>query len=95
MIINNLSDDSFGFHAFYGYLIGEDVDYMSIEEADSEYKEASHLGYIVKPYYRVPGKFGRKDGELRIEVLKYSDLLKRARERNKVFIDMLSSVGEI
>lgn len=94
MIINNLSDPSFKFCAFYGYLIGEDVDYMSILESNPRYEEAPNLGYIFNPYEPVKGLFGKDNGELRIEVLKYSDLLKRAQDRNKAFIDLLSTVGE-
>lgn len=94
MIINNLSDPSFKFNAFYGYLIGEDVDYMSILESNPRYEEAPNLGYIFNPYEPVKGLFGKDNGELRIEVLKYSDLLKRAKDRNRAFIDLLSTVGE-
>lgn len=93
MIINNLSDESFKFRAFYGYLIGENIDYMSIVESNPRYEEAPKMGYIFNPYEPVKGLFNRDSGELRIEVLKYSDLLKRAQDRNKVFIDMLSTVG--
>ena len=95
MIINNLSDDSFNFHTFYGYLIGESVDYMSIIESNPRYESAPNLGYIFNPYDPVRGLNGRKDGELRIEVLKYSDILKRARERNRVFIEKLEGLKAV
>lgn len=35
------------------------------------------------------GKFGRLDGALYTEIIKYSDLLKRAELRNKMFIKKL------
>ena len=92
MIINNLSDESFRFKAFYGYLIGEDIDYRSIVETVPRYEEAPNLGYIFNPYEPVKGLFGRDNGELRIEVMKYSDILKRAAARNKVFIDKLDGI---
>ena len=95
MIINNLSDDSFNFHTFYGYLIGESVDYLSIIESNPRYESAPNLGYIYNPYDPVRGLNGRKDGELRIEVLKYSDVLMRARERNRVFIEKLEGLKAV
>lgn len=92
MIIHNLSDETFSFKAFYGYLIGEDIDYRAIVETVPRYEEAPNLGYILNPYEPVKGLFGRDNGELRIEVMKYSDILKRAAARNKVFIDKLDGI---
>jgi hypothetical protein len=92
MIIHNLSDESFRFKAYYGYLIGEDVDYRSIVESITRYEEAPNLGYIFNPYEPIKGLFGRANGELRIEIIKYSDILKRAAARNKVFIDKLDGI---
>ena len=89
MIIHNLSDPSFHFNTFYGYLIGENVDYDSIQESNSDFKQAANLKYIFRPNYIVPGRFGHKDADLYTEILKYSDLLKRAQDRNRVFIDRL------
>lgn len=89
MIIHNLSDPSFHFNTFYGYLIGENVDYDSIQESNSDFKQAANLKYIFRPNYIVPGRFGHKDADLYTEILKYSDLLKRAQDRNRVFIDKL------
>lgn len=89
MIIHNLSDASFQFNTFYGYLIGENIDYDSIQESNSDFKQAVNLKYIFRPNYIVPGRFGHKDADLYTEIIKYSDLLKRAQDRNKVFIDKL------
>lgn len=89
MIIHNLSDPSFHFNTFYGYLIGENVDYDSIQESNSDFKQAANLKYIFRPNYIVPGRFGHKDADLYTEILKYSDLLKRAQDRNRNFIDKL------
>lgn len=89
MIIHNLSDPSFHFNTFYGYLIGENIDYDSIQESNSDFKQAANLKYIFRPNYIVPGRFGHKDADLYTEILKYSDLLKRAQDRNRVFIDKL------
>lgn len=49
MMINNLSDDSLQIHAFYGYLIGENINYDYIQEAESAFKEAAYLKYHSVP----------------------------------------------
>lgn len=88
-LINNLSDSSFGFCKFYGYLIGENIDIEEVRDSDPYFQEAPNLGYIFKPYLPVSAKFGRKDGSLYTEVIKYSDILERAKHRNQIFIEKL------
>ncbi|MDD3138056.1 MAG: hypothetical protein PHX08_03675 [Lachnospiraceae bacterium] len=88
-LIHNLSQEKFHFDTFYGYLIGENIDIDEIRDVDSSFKTAHNLGYIFRPHYLLPGKFGRSDGDLYTEVLKYSDILKRACLRNKIYIDIL------
>ena len=88
-LINNLSDPSFGFCKYYGYLIGENIDIEEIRDSDPYFQEAPNLGYIFKPFLPVSAKFGRKDGSLYTEVIKYSDILERAKQRNRIFLDKL------
>lgn len=88
-LINNLSDSSFGFCKYYGYLIGENIDIEEIRDSDPYFQEAPNLGYIFKPFLPVSAKFGRKDGSLYTEVIKYSDILERAKHRNQIFLDKL------
>lgn len=88
-LINNLSDPSFGFCKYYGYLIGENIDIEEIRDSDPYFQEAPDLGYIFKPFLPVSAKFGRKDGSLYTEVIKYSDILERAKHRNQIFLDKL------
>lgn len=88
-LINNLSKSNFNFNTYYGYLIGENIDIDAIEDNDSDFKSAHSLKYIYRPYKRIIGKFGKKDGALYTEVIKYSTLLERAKLRNKIFIDKL------
>ena len=88
-LINNLAIDKFKFNTFYGYLIGESIDADDIIDNDSDFINASNLGYIFRPYKRIVGKFGRNDGSLYTEIIKYSTLLKRAKLRNGIFIDKL------
>lgn len=92
MMINNLSDDSLQIHAFYGYLIGENINYDYIQEAESAFKEAAYLKYLFRPNYDVPGRFGRPTGNLYTEIIKYSDILKRAKLHNKIFLDKLEKI---
>lgn len=95
MIIHNLSNPKFTFNTFYGYLIGENVDYDAIQENNVYFKQASNLGYIYRPNYPLPGKFGHIEGDLYTEVIKYSDLLKRAQDRNRIFIEILEGIESV
>lgn len=74
---------------FYGYLVGENIDYDSVQESNPYFKEAANLGFIFRPNLPVPGRFGHQEGDLYTEVIKYSELLKRAQNRNRVFIEKL------
>jgi hypothetical protein len=85
-MINNLSKEEYHFNKYYGYLIGENISFMAIEDNDSSFVDAHSLGYIFKPYYRVPGRFWRPDGSLYTEVISFSSLLKRAKELNRAFL---------
>ncbi|WP_074405801.1 hypothetical protein [Aquimarina megaterium] len=89
-LINNLSQEKYNFHTYYGYLIGENIDIDDIEDNDSDFKSAHKLNYIFRPYKRISGKFNKKDGALYTEIIKYSTLLERAMIRNKIFIEKLT-----
>lgn len=95
MVINNLSDEKFKFHAFYGYLIGETVEYDFIEENNSAFKQAPYLKFLFRPSYDLPGRFGRPSGNLYTEIIKYSDILKRAQLRNKILMEKLEEKPEV
>ncbi len=88
-LINNLCKDTFHFHTFYGYLIGENIDIDDIEDNNSDFKSAHSLNFIFRPHKRIAGKFGKNDGALYTEIIKYSTLLERAKLRNRIFIDKL------
>jgi len=88
-LINNLSKDIFNFDTYYGYLIGENIDIDDIEDNDTDFKSAHSLNFIFRPHKRIAGKFGKTDGALYTEIIKYSTLLERATLRNKIFIDKL------
>lgn len=89
-LINNLSKDEYNFTTFYGYLIGENIDVDDVIDNDSDFISAHHLKFLYRPYKRIAGKFGKGDGSLYTEVIKYSTLLERASMRNKSFIDKIT-----
>ena len=95
MVINNLSDEKFQIHAFYGYLIGEMVEYEFVEEKNSSFKQSPNLKFIFRPSYVIPGKFGKPDGDLYTEVIKYSDILNRAQLRNRILMEKLEESSTI
>ena len=64
MVINNLSNENFKIHSFYGYIIGENIEYDFIEERNSSFKQSPNLKFIFRPSYDIPGKFGREKGDL-------------------------------
>jgi len=89
-LINNLSVDTLKFNTFFGYLIGESIDVDDIIDNDSDFVNAPNLGYLFRPFKRIVGKFGKTDGSLYTEIIKYSTLLERAKLRNNIFIEKLS-----
>ena len=93
-LIHNLSQDKYHFNTYYGYLIGENIDIEDILDSIDNFVSAASLNYIFRPYVSIKGRFGRPDGALYTEIIKYSDLLERAKVRNKMFIDKLENGNE-
>lgn len=91
-LINNLSDDKFKINSFYGYLVGENIDYEAISDKNSYFIEAPNLKYIFRPDYQIKGKFDRSKGNLYTEIIKYSDILERAKNRNRIFLEKLDAI---
>lgn len=88
-LIRNLARDEFSCDKFYGYLIGENINYDSVMDAQADFEEAPTKDCLYRTNAKINGKFGRTKGYLYTEIIKYSDLLKRARRRNQVFTDLL------
>jgi hypothetical protein len=86
----NYSHEQFKFCQFYGYLIGEAIESKDVRFSDGNFIEASYFDFLFRPHSIIPGDDGRRDGSLYTEVIKYSTLLKRAKQRNKIFIDKLT-----
>ena len=67
------------------------VDYINVTfmDAQADFEEAPTKDCLYRTNAKINGKFGRTKGYLYTEIIKYSDLLKRARRRNQVFTDLL------
>lgn len=91
-LIRNYTEDKFQITTFYGYLLGESIESRDVRGAVSSFEESYQFDYLFRPSAKVVGYDGRKDGSIYTEVIKYSTLLKRAKQRNKIFIDKLDSI---
>lgn len=89
-LIRNYTDDKFQITTFYGYLLGEAIETRDVLFAESTFEESYQFDYLYRPSAKVVGFDGRANGSIYTEVIKYSTLLARARQRNKVFIDKLN-----
>lgn len=88
-IIHALSSEKYPFHSFYGYLIGENRDIYSIIDKDGDFRYSKSLGYVFRPNKRLADPLNRGEASLYTEVIRYSDLLKRAQLRNKIYTDKI------
>lgn len=95
-LILNYTAEELHLRRFYGYLIGEGIEHRDVRGHDSSYVQAAGFDYWYRPEKLVAGFDGVADGTLHSEVLRYSSLLKRAFQRNRIFIDKLiqGSSGE-
>ncbi len=90
-LIRNYTKEEFQFDTFYGYLLGEKINPLEVDSHDPDFKSSYHFDYLFRPSKTVSGKIAnRKDGSIYIEVLKYSTLYERAKNRNEVFIKKLT-----
>ena len=90
-LIRNYTFEKFQITAFYGYLIGENIEPRDVLGRVSRYEHSYHFDYLYRPSENVIGFDGRQNGSIYSEVIKFSTLLKRAQLRNKVFIDKLTA----
>lgn len=89
-LIRNYTEDKFQITTFYGYLLGESIEARDVRGAVSTFEESYQFDYLFRPSAKVVGFENRKDGSIYTEVIKYSTLLERAKQRNKIFIDKLN-----
>ena len=90
-LIRNYTEDKFQITTFYGYLLGEHIEPKDVLAAVSAYEYSYQFDYLYRPSIKVTGFDGRTNGSIYTEVIKYSTLVKRAKQRNSIFIDKLMS----
>lgn len=88
-LIRNYTDDKFQITTFYGYLIGESIEPRDVLGTVSRYEHSYQFDYLYRPAENVIGFDGRTNGSIYTEVIKYTTLLERAKQRNKIFIEKL------
>jgi hypothetical protein len=88
-LIRNFTVDEIQINTFYGYLIGESIEDTDVRGFNHRMELAQHFDYWFRPSESVPGFYGRSNGSIYLEVVKYSTLLERAKERNKIFMKKL------
>jgi hypothetical protein len=95
-LLRNFTVPEHKFTTFYGYLIGEKINGHDVRAHDADFKISYHFDYLFRPSKTIAGMFRNEgdDGNLYTEVLKYSTLLQRAKQRNQIFIDNLTSKTE-
>lgn len=86
--LRNFTSNDFIIDTFYGYLIGEALEYRDVRGADGRFKFDPKFNFMYLP--NAPVVFeddptGKQDGSLYMEVLTYSVILKRAERRNEAF----------
>lgn len=90
--LRNFTSNDFVIDTFYGYLIGEALEYRDVRGADGRFKFDPKFNFMYLP--NAPVVFeddptGKQDGSLYMEVLTYSVILERAERRNEAFTTKL------
>lgn len=89
-LIRNYTNDNVQINTFYGYLLGESIENRDVLGAVSSYEESYQFDYLFRPSTKVIGFDDRTNGSIYTEVIKYSTLLERARQRNDIFMKKLN-----
>ena len=91
-LLRNFSIPELKLTTFYGYLIGEKIEPNEVRAFDADFKNAYNFDYLFRPSKTIAGMFSNegKDGSLYTEVIRYSTLLERAKNRNNIFIKKLT-----
>lgn len=90
-LIREFADNDFLIDEFYCYLIGQDFSYDDVKRAEKDFKYDFSKTYMI--YESDSGVYGgekRGDAKCRFIICRYSDLLERAKSRNKIFTDKVS-----
>jgi hypothetical protein len=70
-------------------LIGESIEDRDVRGRVGRFQYSHSFGYWYRPSEDVMGYDGNINGSIYTEVIKYSKLIERAIQRNKIFIDKL------
>lgn len=87
-LLRNFTNDEFVIDTFYGYLIGEAFEPRDVRAADSRFKYDPKFNFMYLPSTSVAFEddpTGKQDGSLYMEIIAYSEILKRAEKRNEAF----------
>ena len=87
--IAEFTKDEFQMHSFYGYLIGQSIEPRDVLSSDADYTADPHFNFLFRPSKKVYAGPTRSSGSIHMEVISYSELLKRAQKRNEIFIKKL------
>lgn len=90
-MLRNYTRDDVELMQFYGYLIGENINYRDVRRADSDFMPNATGDSLFRARKPVAGEDDRlhKDGTLYTEVIKYSGILERAQLRTRIFMQKL------
>ena len=91
-LLHNYTIDELKLNTFYGYLIGESIEDRDVRGRVSRFRHAYHMNYWFRPTEDVTNFNGLPNGNIYMEIMKYSTLLERAKLRNKIFIDKLTKI---
>lgn len=94
--LRNFTKEEIVIDTFYGYLIGEALEPRDVRAADGDFKYDPRFNYCYRRNINVVDDSGyARDGSMEIEIIQYSELLKRAIHRNQTFISKLFPPKEI
>ena len=87
-LLRNFTSDAYVIDTFYGYLIGEALEPRDVRAADGDFKYDPKFNFMYLPSKTIAYEndpTGRQDGSLYMEVITYSEILRRAEKRNEAF----------
>lgn len=91
-LIREFADEKFLVDEFYCYLIGQDFSYDDVKRAEKDFNyDFSKTFMVYESKSAIYGGEKRGDAKCRFVICRYSDLLDRAKLRNKIFTDKIST----
>lgn len=86
--IRSYTTDDFYIDTFYGYLIGEGLQPNDVRASDGDFRYDPKFNFCYRPAKNITNlsdDSGRTDGTIYMEAMSFSELIKRASERNESF----------